>query len=198
MKVTVSNCPNCAGTGWGQEFAMQDPNQPCPVCKGRDPGENMRKTFAKELIGVMRKKEDVFLLVGDLGYKVFDDLFSEFPNRCVNCGAAEQAMMDMAVGLAMDGKIPFVYSITPFLIYRPFETIRTYIDYEKLPVKLVASGRNRDYAHDGISHGADDVGLYLKNFFHIQQYWPKIPKEIPDMVWSMATSKKPSFISLER
>ena len=40
--------------------------------------------------------------------------------------------MGMATGLALENKIPVVYSITPFIIYRPFEFIRNYLDHEKI------------------------------------------------------------------
>ena len=72
----------------------------------------------------LRKNEDIILLVGDVGYKVFDHLREEFPNRVINPGASEQLMIGMGAGLAMDGKIPVCYSITPFVLYRPFEFIR--------------------------------------------------------------------------
>ena len=35
--------------------------------------------------------------------------------------------------------------------------IRNYVNYEKIPVKLIGSGRDRDYEHDGISHWSDDA-----------------------------------------
>jgi transketolase len=158
----------------------------------------MRRSFADELHRQMKINDKIFLLVGDLGYKVFDEHFKDFPERSINCGAAEQAMMDIACGLAQDGKIPFVYSITTFLIFRPFETLRTYIDHENLPVKLVGSGRNDDYKHDGASHDATDVGLYLKLLSNIIQYWPKEPEQVSDMVKDMIENDKPSFISLRR
>lgn len=158
----------------------------------------MRKAFQKALYKQMKENSQIFLLLGDLGYKIFDNHRAAFPQRVVNCGAAEQAMLDIAVGLAYDGKIPFCYSITPFLIYRPFETIRTYIDYENLPVKLVGSGRNRDYKHDGISHWADDVGLYLNNFKNVKQFWPNKVSQVSGMVKEMVANNSPSFISLSR
>lgn len=158
----------------------------------------MRRAFQKALLDEMMDNEDIFLLVGDLGYKMFDSHFAAFPKRAINVGAAEQAMLDIAVGLAHDGKIPFCYSITPFLIFRPFETLRTYIDYENVPVKLVGSGRNKDYTHDGVSHWAEDVGLYLNPMKNIVQFWPKKKSEIKKMTKEMVTNKKPSFISLAR
>lgn len=160
--------------------------------------QSQRGYFAYELFKQMNKNEDIFLLLGDLGYRVFDRHKLAFPERCINCGASEQAMMDMAVGIAYSGKIPVVYSITPFLLYRPFETLRTYINYERLNVKLVGSGRNQDYKHDGISHWADDAGVIMQALPDIECLWPKNKEEIPQMVKKMFKAKKPYFLSLQR
>ena len=157
----------------------------------------MRRKFADELIKQMRLNDKIFVLTGDLGYKMWDEIQKEFPGRFINCGAAEQTMLDIAVGMAYDGKIPFCYTITPFFL-RAFETIRTYVDYENLPVKLVGAGRNDDYKHDGPSHNATDIGLYLNQLKNIQQFWPKSKKEAEIMVGEMVNNNKPSFISLAR
>ena len=97
----------------------------------------MRRKFQELLTEEMRANDDIVLLVGDVGYKVFDHLREEFPQRVINPGAAEQLMIGMAVGFALDKKIPVCYSITPFVLYRPFEFIRNYLHHEQIPVKLV-------------------------------------------------------------
>jgi transketolase len=158
----------------------------------------MRRTFADELEKKMLKDDRIFLLTADLGYKMWDSIFKKFPDRAVNTGAAEQAMLDIAVGMAYDGKIPFCYSITPFLIYRPLETIRTYINHENLNVKLVGSGRDKDYEHDGWSHHATDVKGFLDQFGNIKQYWPMSKGVVPKMLRQMLKDERPSFISLAR
>lgn len=147
----------------------------------------------------MAENPNIWLVVGDLGYGIFDAHFKDFPDRCKNTGAAEVAMMGIAVGLALKGKIPFVYSITTFLLYRPFETIRLYLNHEKIPVKLVGSGRDKDYIHDGISHWSDDALKVLRNCFpNIERYWPDTKEEIPQIVEEMINNNKPSFVSLRR
>lgn len=156
----------------------------------------MRRQFADQLLKEMETNDKIFLLVGDLGYKVFDVHFASFPERCINVGAAEQAMMDIAVGLSYDGKIPFCYSITPFLVYRPFETLRTYINHENLNIKLVGAGRDRDYEHDGVSHHAEDVGKILDTLSKIEQLFPQTEEEIS--VPKMIAHIGPQFISLRR
>lgn len=158
----------------------------------------MRKTFSLELHKQMELDKDIILIVLDLGYGMWDKIREDYPTRCFNVGAAEQAGMDIAVGMALSGKKPFVYSITNFLLYRPFETLRTYIHHEKIPVRLVASGRNTDYGHDGISHWSTDARDILNTLPNITQYWPDDKKEIPLLVEKMVESKTPTFISLKR
>ena len=130
----------------------------------------MRKEFADKLYELMQKDENVFFVTGDLGYGIFDKICQDFPERFINTGAAEQAMMGVAIGLTLKGKKVFVYSITPFLLYRAFEAIRTYINHEKIPVILVGSGRGNDYEHDGFSHYAGDDELFLQHFENIKRF----------------------------
>lgn len=158
----------------------------------------MRGEFGYHFYNALWKDKDILLLVGDLGYKLFDPHFEDFPDRCINCGASEQAMLDIAVGLALAGKKPFVYSITPFLIYRPFETIRTYIQHEQIPVRLIGSGQRYDYRIDGHSHHAQDVQTFMQYFNNILQYYPQDIKNILNICTNMTQQDSPHFLCLKR
>jgi len=160
--------------------------------------DSMRGWFAYELYKHMESNKDIWLLVGDLGFGIFDKIRDDFPDRFINTGAAETAMMDIAVGLSLEGRIPVVYSITPFLIYRPFEVLRTYINHEMINVKIIGSGRDNDYKHDGFSHDATDVKDILSTLPNINQYYPAEKEEIPYLVDCVLHDKNPSFISLKR
>lgn len=159
----------------------------------------MRKTFANLLTTFMHNESRAYFMTADLGYKFFDDILRLYPKRAYNTGAAEQLMLGAATGLALDGKhIPICYSITPFLLYRPFEIIRNYINYEKLPVKLIGSGRNKDYIHDGFSHWAEDDCEVLKLFPNIHVFHPNSPEELTNSFESLMYSSDPVYINLKR
>jgi transketolase len=158
----------------------------------------MRSAFFKELHNKMTKDERILALTGDLGFGGFDKISEEMPDRFFNCQAAEFSMMGVATGIALEGRIPFVYSIGTFLIYRPFEIIRTYINYENIPVKLICSGRDYDYSHDGISHWMHDIKPFMDMFPNIKQYWPNDKSEIPDMMEDITNNNLPCFLSLKR
>lgn len=159
---------------------------------------SMRGEFAYALYNKMAEDQDIFVLVGDLGYGMFDDIKKDYSDRFLNVGASEQSMMDIAVGLALEGKKPFVYSITPFLIYRPFETLRTYIDHEKIPVRMVASGRYSDYKHDGFSHYAGDDYLFLSHLKNIKKQWPTDKTDMEEIVNEMVELDVPYYLNLRR
>lgn len=159
---------------------------------------NMKGWFAYELYKQMAKNKNIWVIVGDLGYKMFDYIKRDFPNCFMNVGASEQAMIGISIGLALEGKIPIVYTVTPFLLYRPFETIRNYVDYERIPVKLIGSGRNRDYLDHGLCHWAEEDKKIMNIFKNIETKWPEKMEEIPDLVSDMLKSQKPWYINLRR
>jgi len=133
----------------------------------------MRKTFATLLHSEMSQNENIILLTGDLGYGLWDKIKLDYPDRFFNTLSSEQLMMGVASGLAMDGKIPIVYSITPFAIYRPFEFIRNYLHHEQIPVKILGGGRDKDYGYLGFSHWAEEDIDVLSVLNNIKLYKPK-------------------------
>lgn len=156
----------------------------------------MRQTFAKYLYDFLKKNPDAYFLTADLGMYIFDDVM-KLPNA-INTGASEQAMLDIAIGLAYDGKKVVCYSITPFLLYRPFEAIRTYLNHEKLPVLLVGSGRDDDYKHDGFSHYAGDDSDILGQLKNIEIYKPKDNEELAEIMPTLLKFNKPSYLNLSK
>lgn len=162
------------------------------------PHPSMRGYFAFTIHQHMKKNNKVWVLTNDLGYKMWDQVRQDFPDRFINVGAAEQTLLGIAVGLALSGKIPIAYSITTFLLYRAFETIRNYINYEKIPVKLIGSGRNKDYLHDGITHWPLEDKQLMKIFKNIEARWPKNNHEISPLVKVMLKSNNPWYVNLRR
>ena len=79
----------------------------------------MRRKFGK-LINELAKKDDkIVLLVGDIGYGIFDEFRKIHPKKFFNLGICEQSIIGCAAGMALEGLKPWVYTITPFLIERP-------------------------------------------------------------------------------
>ncbi len=158
----------------------------------------MRQTFFIELEKIMTRNKNVYAVTGDLGFPFFDTIKRRFPNRYFNVGAAEQAGMDMCVGLALSGKIPVFYSITPFALLRPFETIRTYINHERVPVKIFGSGNAMDYSLDGFSTCIPDLRDIMTPLKNIRLYTPRTKNEIPSLLSTVLTNNKPTLVIIPR
>jgi len=156
----------------------------------------MRKQFAEFLHKEMSHNPDIILLTGDLGYGLWDRIKIDYPDRFYNVMSSEQLMIGAAVGLAMEGFIPLVYSITPFVIYRPFELLRNYLDHEKIPVKLIGGGRDKDYGYLGFSHWAEEDIDVLSTLKNIQLYKPKTPTE--EIYREILYNEQPSYLNLKR
>ncbi len=114
----------------------------------------MRNDFVDELGALAAVDDRVMLLTGDLGFMVLEDFETRFPERFINCGAAEQNMVGVATGLAEAGMVPFVYSIATFSSLRPYEFIRNGPALHDLPVRIVGIGGGFEYGHNGVTHFA--------------------------------------------
>ena len=156
----------------------------------------MRKEFAKFLHNEMAINENIHLLTGDLGYGLWDKIKLDYPDRFHNVMSSEQLMIGAATGMSMEGKIPVVYSITPFLLYRPFEFLRNYLHHENIPVKLVGGGRDKDYGYLGFSHWAEEDLDIMNNLDNIQLY--KLNKLSKTLMEEFIYNNKPSYINLKR
>jgi len=156
----------------------------------------MRKQFVDILFEEMQKNDKLYLLTGDIGYGVLDKIRDTFPSRFKNVGCSEQLMLGIAIGLYYEGYIPICYSITPFVIYRPFEMIRNYINHEHVPVKLVGTGRDKDYSYLGITHWAEDDLEILEPFKNILKIKPQ--ELTKDIVTGFLYNNKPSYLNLSR
>jgi transketolase len=158
----------------------------------------MRKEFAQLLHTEMANNPNIYLITGDLGYGLWDKIRDDYPDRFYNVGSSEMAMMGAAIGLAMDKKIPYVYSITPFAIYRPFEMIRNYLDHENLPVNIVGGGRDKDYGYLGFSHWSYDDKRIMGVFDNVKSFWPEDEDELLNSFQFSITKQSPTYINLKR
>ena len=78
------------------------------------------------------------------------------------------------------------------------ETIRNYIDHEKLPVKLIGGGRDKDYGYLGFSHWAEEDKQIMKVFKNIKTIHPRsIELMNKDFDWIL-DKETPVYMNLKR
>ena len=158
----------------------------------------MRTAFVNELKKIMKNDKNTFLLTGDLGFSVFEGIKDSFPKQYINMGVAEQNMIGVAAGMALTGQKVFVYSIIPFLVYRPFEQVRNDICYQKLQVRLVGVGAGFTYSDAGFTHHSiEDYGI-LRSLPNLTILSPADSLEVIELMKQTSGISGPSYMRLGR
>jgi transketolase len=120
----------------------------------------MRNAFAAEITALGAEIDELVLLSGDIGNRLFDDYKRRFPTRFLNCGVAEANMIGTAAGMAQCGLRPVAYTINSFITTRCLEQIRIDVCYQNVPVILVGVGGGLSYAGLGATHhSCEDIGI---------------------------------------
>lgn len=132
----------------------------------------MRDTFTRCLESYAQTHPELVLVTGDLGFGVLAPYMKKFPDRFINAGIAEQAMVSMAAGLALEGKTVVVYSIGNFPTLRCLEQIRNCCAYHELNVKIVCVGAGFVYGALGMTHHATEDMSALRMLPGVKVYAP--------------------------
>ncbi len=120
----------------------------------------MRATCLDMIYSLAKEDERIFFIGSDLGIGVLSQFKKEMPDRFFMEGISEAHIVGMAAGLAMEGKIPYVNTIAPFLTRRCFEQVVLDVCLHNVNVRLVGSGGGFVYAPLGPTHLAtDDLGI---------------------------------------
>ena len=94
-----------------------------------------RATFGQAILMLAEKKHNLIVMSADLGNSSGLDRFkSNYPDKFLNIGIAEQNMIGVAAGLAKDGFVVFATSFAPFITMRASEQIRMNLGYMNLNV----------------------------------------------------------------
>ena len=137
----------------------------------------MRDAFTRCLQDAARENENLVLITGDLGFGVLFPYIKEFPDRFINAGISEQAMMSMAAGMALEGKTVVVYSIGNFPTIRCLEQIRNCCAYHEANVKIVCVGAGFVYGVLGMTHHATEDISALRLLPNVKVYAPADARE---------------------
>ena len=100
----------------------------------------MRKACLNTIYQLAKKNNKIIFIGSDLGPGVLNDFKNTIPNRFLMEGVSEQSIIGISAGLAMEGYIPYVNTISTFITRRCFEQIAIDLCLHNLPVKLVGNG----------------------------------------------------------
>lgn len=156
----------------------------------------MRDAFIDELTILAEKRDNIALIVGDLGFNVIEPFADRFPDRFINAGVAEQNMTGLAAGMASEGYHVFTYSIANFPTFRCAEQIRNDVDHHRLPVTVVAVGGGVSYGALGYSHHAVQDYALLRTMPNMTIAAPGDPLETRACLRWLIDHPGPSYLRL--
>lgn len=136
----------------------------------------MRDTFLQSLYETMLQDSEVFFLSADFGSPVVDKIRLDKPDRFINVGIAEQNLINVSVGLALEGFKVFAYAIAPFITMRCFEQIRVSMallsEVRPMNINLIGVGAGYSYVVSGPTHQCyEDLSL-MRTLPNMQFYSP--------------------------
>lgn len=158
----------------------------------------MRDTFIQELTLLAENDSDVVLITGDLGFGVFDDFSQRFPDQFLNVGVAEQNLMMVSAGMALEGKKVFAYSIGNFPTQRCLEQIRNDICYHDLNVTIIGMGGGFSYGQLGMSHHATEDISIMRALPNMVSIVPSCSSEVKGAMSALYSYKGPAYLRLDK
>ena len=112
---------------------------------------------------IAREHDDLIMMTADLSQLSNLTRFAEqFPEQFLNVGIAEQNMIGIASGLAMEGYMPYVTTYASFLAVRDLEHVRQHISHLRLNVKLIGTAAGVVAARSGVAHWASEDVTYMR------------------------------------
>ncbi len=123
---------------------------------------SMREAYGEALLAYGEKNERVVVLDADTSSSTLSKKFADkYPQRFYNIGIAEPCMVDVAVGLALGGLVPFANAFSALLALRAIEAIRSNICYARTNVKIVANYAGvSDYKDGPTHHSITDIAIF--------------------------------------
>jgi transketolase len=156
----------------------------------------MRSAFIDELVTLAETRDNIALVVGDLGFSVIEPFADRFPDRFLNAGVAEQNMTGLAAGMASEGYHVFTYSIANFPTFRCAEQIRNDVDHHRLAVTVVAVGGGLAYGALGYSHHAVQDYALIRAMPNMLIAAPGDPFETRACLRYLVDHPQPSYLRL--
>jgi len=158
----------------------------------------VRNAYVKALYELAEQDDRVCSLIADIGIFVFDKFKEDFPGRFFNVGIAESNMVGVAAGLALCDKIPFIYTIIPFVTARCLDPIRIDVCYQNLNVKIVGVGSGFTYGILGATHHAIEDIAIMRAMPNMAVISPADPSETARATKAAAEREGPVYIRLSR
>jgi transketolase len=160
----------------------------------------MRDAFIGTLCDRMADDGSIFFLTADLGAPALDRMREEYPDRCINVGIAEQNLINLATGLALEGFCVYTYAIAPFLM-RAYEQARVNLavssQVRPVNVTMLGLGGGLSYQVSGPTHHCLEDLAIMRLLPGMGVYCPADWVTTAALVDHTRASRMPQYIRLD-
>lgn len=163
---------------------------------------NNEKGIMKEIAGdflysFLQENDKAILVNADLAREFnLTKLIDDCPEQMVNVGIAEQNMISVSAGLALEGFIPICITFSSFATMRCCEQIRSDACYGDLPLIILATYSGYSGAIMGATHsGLEDCAI-VSSFENMIVLEPSDPWSIKNAILAAYKAKKPTYIRM--
>jgi transketolase len=161
----------------------------------------MRDAVIRRVVTAMDTDPDIFFLSADLGAPALDSLRKNFGDRFINVGIAEQNLVSIAAGLALEGMKVFAFGLAPFISMRALEQIRNNLSLlgqlKPLNVTLLALGAGLSYDVSGPTHHCIEDLSIIRTLPNIALYSPSDPELAAQLIVHGLSIPSPKYVRLE-
>jgi transketolase len=120
----------------------------------------MRETCLDQVYALAKTDPRIVFIGSDLGVGTLRKYKEEMPDRFYMEGISEAHVVGMAAGLALEGGIVYVNTISTFITRRCFEQVAVDVCLHNLNVRLIGNGGGLVYAPLGPTHLAiEDISI---------------------------------------
>ncbi|KXI11080.1 MULTISPECIES: transketolase family protein [Streptococcus] len=158
-----------------------------------------RAVMCDVLIEAAKDNKDLLVLTSDSrGSASLVDFAKAYPEQIVETGIAEQNLVGISAGLALNGKRPFVASPACFLSMRSIEQVKVDVAYSNKNVKLVGISGGVSYGALGASHHSLQDIAVTRAIPNLEVIIPADRHETKAVFEYLVKSDKPAYIRLGR
>ena len=159
----------------------------------------MRAAYGDALVQLGHDREDVVALSADVANSDYSMMFANaFPDRFLNVGIAEPCLVDVAVGLAYEGLVPFANTFAFLIATRALEAVRTHCGYGRAPVKLIGAYAGVSDSFDGPTHHAISDIAIMRALPGMTVVSPADPVAVRKLLPQVAAWPGPVYMRLNR
>lgn len=161
----------------------------------------MRDTFLASLYEKMKYDDSIFFVAADFGAPILDKIREDYPDRFINVGIAEQNLVNVATGLALEGFTVYAYAIAPFITMRCYEQIRVNVSVlsqvREMNINFIGVGAGVSYAMSGPTHHCLEDLSIMKTLPNIEVFSPSDYLVAETYVERTLSLKKPKYIRFD-